>query len=318
MTIRGWLLSHLCAALFGFLLAVFLFSGGPHEKQQESSRESMELEIQQLKARLLTYQELKQRLDERIAHLLLRPSVEISPTVEIAPPPSPPDPAPTLIEQIPEAIPVAFDDAVALANFQGMADEVFRLIRGGEFESALATIRYLQWLLETDGDLNPLSEMRPLVQQASDQWSAYLMAALMTEPDMMVRFSLDLRNRAGKGEDIGAMAQLLTGGEVVQLALSGAVPVAPSTARSWLEALSQKRKAGRRLANSEIATLGQIPGPGPVNLLAEIWEFEKNRDPVIGALVQHDSPESRRLLQRLIFEISDRDLREALELWLKR
>ena len=92
MTIRGWLLSHFCAALFGFLLAVFFFSGDRPEQPSQHATEQLELEIQELKARLLSYQELRQRLDERIAYLLLKPSVDLAPTVDAAVP-APPAPA---------------------------------------------------------------------------------------------------------------------------------------------------------------------------------------------------------------------------------
>lgn len=317
MTIRGLLLSHFCAALFGYLLAFFFFSGGTPERPEENATEQMELQIQELKARLLSYQELKQRFEERIAYLLLKPPSDTSP-IQVETQPPAPEPPPVPIEETPREISLAFDDAVALANFQGMADEIFGLIRTGEFESAVATIRYLEWLMEADGELNPISGIRPLYQQASEQWTAYLMATLMAEPDMMVQFALDLRKREREGIDIGTLAQLLTQGEVVQLALAGAGAVAHSTEGSWVKELADKLEMGRRLSDAEIATLGQISGPGAVEVLATAWDSGKNRDPVIGALVQHRSPESRRLLQRLIFEISDRDLQAALELWLRR
>ena len=51
MTIRGLLLSHFCAALFGYLLAFFFFSGGTPERPEENATEQMELQIQELKAR---------------------------------------------------------------------------------------------------------------------------------------------------------------------------------------------------------------------------------------------------------------------------
>ena len=77
-------------------------------------------------------------------------------------------------------------------------------------------------------------------------------------------------------------------------------------------------RAGGHLRDSEIAGLCHISGPGTVEVLGMAWDSQKNRDEVICALVQVNSPESRRLLQALTFEIQDKRLREAVEMWLRR
>ena len=316
---RGWLLSHFLAVLFGALVAVFWFWGEEPAAPDRGEIHQLEAQVQELKARLLSHEEVKKRFDERIARLLLTKASAPKPEdVEV--------PAPSIDESVTSSgvstdrveVSLAFDEAVALANYRGMATEVFGLIRAGEFDVALETIQYLEWLVNANDDLNPLGEIQPLYREATGQWAAHLMSALLTEPDMMLRFALDLRQRRRDGVEIGELAQFLCHGDVAMLALSGGSPIDLATGRAWLEEMDNQLQNGGHLPDSEIAGLAHISGPQTVKVLKMAWESGKNRDEVICALVQVNSPESRRLLQQLVFEIHDRPFRAALEAWLGR
>lgn len=316
---RGWLLSHSLAVLFGALVTIFLFWGEQPESTESGEIQQMEAQLQELRARLLSHEEIKQRFDERIAKLLLEPGRVIKPeNNEVHQQVTDERPAAGDVVNDTVQVSLALDDTVALANYRGMATEVFGLIRSGKFDAALDTIQYLELLVNTDGELSPIGAVGPLYREAAEYWAVYLLSTLLTEPDMMLRFALDLRQRDRDGVEIGNIAQFLCHGDIAMLALSGAVPIDHTTGAAWVEEMRIQLRAGGHLRDSEIAGLCHISGPGTVEVLGMAWDSQKNRDEVICALVQVNSPESRRLLQALTFEIQDKRLREAVEMWLRR
>ena len=166
MTVRGLLITHLVAALFGGLLGVFWMSEAPDPPQVNDPLEQALVQIQEMRARAVSYQETKKRLDERIATLMAQKPLSsqesevVSPVDPVPPETSEPDPDSEIVARVS----LAFDDAVFLANYRSMAEEGYALSRLGEYDAALETMQYLDQILRSKGDVASIGPLEPLYQ----------------------------------------------------------------------------------------------------------------------------------------------------------
>jgi hypothetical protein len=319
MTVRGLLITHLVAALFGGLLGVFWMSEAPDQPLQNDPLEQALVQIQEMRARVVSYEETKRRLDERIARLMAQKALS-SQDSEVVSPADPEPPVTTDPDQdtsIVARVSLAFDDAVFLANYRSMAEEVYELIRLGDYDAALETMQYLDQVFSSRSEFASSEQLAPLYQEITEHWLPQLYARMVSEPDTMLRFCLDLRNRQRSGQKLGDLGKLLTEDHLLSLAVLGGGEISPEMSQLWLEEL-RGSAAGQGLGDSEIAALSYIEAPGVVELLEMSWNTGKNRKEIICTLVQIHTQESHKLLQQLVFEIEDEDLRGAVELWLQR
>jgi hypothetical protein len=317
MATRTILLTHLFAGLSGLLLGLYLGTGNPDPDVGNPPIEEAWNQVEELKARVLSFEEIKQRLDGRIALLLAQkrvvphPVPPVHPTAPLDPPlerPSADRLGPTL----------AFDDGVYLANYRAMASGVLDLITQGEFDAATETIEYLEEFLQLMRSGGPGQELGPLYQEAiENHWAPQLFATLIAHPDPMLQYALTLREKERSGENIGSMVQLLTEAEVCSMALLGGGEVSSETLSRWLDELEHCSRS-RGLRDSEIAALSYMGSPRAVDILELDWTRDSDAVEIISSLVQINTPESRNLLQDLLLEIKDEKLAVALEVWLQR
>ena len=319
MTVRGLLITHLVAALFGGLLGVFWMSEAPDQPLQNDPLEQALVQIQEMRARVVSYEETKRRLDERIARLMAEKALssQDSEDVSQADPEPPVTTDPDLDSDIMTRVSLAFDDAVFLANYRSMAEEIYELIRLGDYDAALETMQYLDQILSSNAALASIEQLEPLYQEITEHWLPQLYARIVSEPDSMLRFCLDLRNRQRSGQELGDLAEILTEDHLLSLAVLGGGEISPETSQLWLEEIRESA-AGQGLGDSEIAALSYIEAPGVVEVLEMAWDAGRNRKEIICTLVQIHTHKSHKLLQQLVFEIEDEDLRGAVELWLQR
>ncbi len=319
MTVRGLLISHLTAALFGGLLGVFWMSEAPDPPLVNDPLEQALVQIHEMRARVVSYEETKKRLDERIARLMAEKALSSQDSEDVSPadpePPVTTDPDPD--SEIVIRVSLAFDDAVFLANYRSMAEEVYELIRLGDYDAALETMQYLDQILSSKGEFASIEQLEPLYQEITEHWLPRLYARMVSEPDSMLRFCLDLRNRQRSGQKLGDLGKLLTDDHLLSLAVLGGGEISLETSQLWLEEIRESA-AGQGLGDSEIAALSYIEAPGVVEVLEMAWDAGKNRKEIICTLVQIHTHKSHKLLQRLVFEIENEDLRGAVELWLQR
>jgi hypothetical protein len=277
------------------------------------------VQIQEMRARVVSYEETKRRLDERIARLMAEkaPSRQESEVVSSADPEPPVTTDPDPDSEIVARVSLAFDDAVFLANYRSMAEEVFELIRLGDYVAALETMQYLDQVFSSRSEFASSEQLAPLYQEITEHWLPQLYARIVSEPDSMLRFCLDLRNRQRSGQELGDLAEVLTEDHLLSLAVLGGGEISPETSQLWLEEIRESA-AGQGLGDSEIAALSYIEAPGVVEVLEMAWDAGRNRKEIICTLVQIHTHKSHKLLQQLVFEIEDEDLRGAVELWLQR
>jgi hypothetical protein len=326
MKMRDWWFSHLGSALFGVLLAAFFLSGDPAESPDTGEVARLETELEELQARLLSFDGIQRRFEDRLAKLLLEKmllekaaaSQESSTATSVGEGDSGENqPDRVAVSPEPAPAPLALVEAGAVADFRGVTAEVLALIRAGDFSTALGALQQMDWWLETDGEIHPIGKISPLYREAASYWSAVLVAHLLAEPDMMLRFAVDLRQRQRSGQSIGELAELLSSGELALVAFSGPQLISSNTAQAWVSGLAKQVEQGRPLLQKDIATLSHISGPGAVEVLKKAWNFSTHRPSIVCALVQINTPESRRVLQDNRLEILDDDLGEAVELWLQ-
>ena len=321
--LSGWAFSHLCAALVGALVVASLFPESSQPTPQADPLQQARVEMEELRARILSFEEARKRLDDRIALLTveLAGARKQQQQPEPEPEPEPQEPLPDVGLEMVTARPIAFDDAVFLANYRGMADEVFQLVELGEFEAAAETILYLQGVLGNRAPLSvdgEMSALAPLFEEIDEHWMPHLFGALVASPEMMVRFSLELRGRERRGEDLGRIASFLAASESCSLAILGGGEISMETAGLWLDELLNKASS-EGLQDSEIASLCYLGNPsGAVQVLETAWDQGRNRQAIICSLVQINTPDSRKLLQELVFELDEGPVQEALDLWLQR
>ncbi len=317
----GWALSHLCAVLIGALVVASLFPEASQPTSQADPLQQARVEMEELRARILSFEEARKRLDARIALLTVELAGARKQQQETEPAPQPQEPLPEVGLEMVTARPIAFDDAVFLANYRGMADEVFQLVELGEFEAAAETILYLQEVLGNRAPLSvdgEMSALAPLFEEIDEHWMPHLFGALVASPEMMVRFSLELRGRERRGEDLGSIARFLAASESCSLAILGGGEISLETAGLWLDELLNKASS-EGLQDSEIASLCYLGNPTrAVQVLETAWDQGRNRQAIICSLVQINSPDSRKLLQELVFELDEGPVQEALDLWLQR
>ncbi len=317
MTVRGLLITHLVAALFGGLLGVFWMSEAPDPPQVNDPLEQALVQIQEMRARAVSYQETKKRLDERIATLMAQKALSSQEAEDV----SPADPdvveTPDPDSEIVTRVSLAFDDAVFLANYRSMAEEVYELIRLGEYDAALETMQYLDQILGDQGDFASIGPLEPLYQEITEHWLPQLYAQVVSEPDSMLRFCLDLRDRQRSGQELGDLGEILTEDHLLSLAVLGGGEISLETSQMWLDEI-RGSASGQGLGDSEIAALSYIEAPGVVEVLEMAWDSGKNRKEIITTLVQIHTVESHKLLQELVFEIEDEELMGAVEAWLQR
>lgn len=324
MKMRDWWFSHLGSALFGVLLAAFFLSGDPVESPDTGEVARLETELEELRARLLSFDGVQRRFEDRLAKLLLEKmllekaasSRENSTATRVSDRGENPSER-VVVSPDPAPAPLALVEAGAVADFRGVATEVLALIRAGDFPAALGALQQMDWWLETDGEIHPIGKISPLYREAASYWSAILVAHLLSEPDMMLRFAVDLRKRQRNGESIGELGLLLSSAEVVLVAFSGPQMIGVETTQAWVAELDEQIALGRPLQHNDIAGLSHISGPGAVEILKKAWSFRTLRPEIVCALVQINTPESRRWLQNKHLEIQDIDLRTAVGLWLR-
>ncbi|HIG04408.1 MAG TPA: hypothetical protein EYQ08_01550 [Planctomycetes bacterium] len=317
MATRTILLTHLFAGLSGLLLGLYLGTGNPDPDVENPSIEEAWNQVEELKARVLSFEEIKQRLDGRIALLLAQKQVvpQPVPSVEPTAPLDPPLERPSAERLGPT---LAFDDGVYLANYRAMASGVLDLITQGEFDAATETIEYLEEFLQTMRSGGPGQELGPLYQEAiENHWVPQLFATLIAEPDPMLQYALMLREKERSGEKIGSMVQFLAESDSCSLALLGGGDVSSETLSRWLDELEYCSRS-RGLKDSEIAALSYMGSPRAVDILELDWTRGSDAVEIISSLVQINTPESRNLLQELLLEIKDEKLAVALEVWLQR
>ena len=317
MAPRAILFTHLFVGLSGLLLGLYLAAGKPDPEVRNSSIEEAANQVAELRARVLSFEEIKKRLDGRIAVLMARPQQSPEPPLAIESPSPPDDP----IHEAPIARlapAMALDDGVYLANYRAMATGVLGLIEQGEFDAATETIEYLDEFLEAMKSGGPGQELGPLFQEVSDHhWLPQVLAALVTQPDSMLQYALVLRDRERAGKKIGSMVQFMAEADTCSLALLGGGEVSPATRSLWLDELEYCARS-RGLGHSEIAALCYMGSSRAVNILELDWDRDSNALEIVSSLVQINSPESRNLLQNILLEINNEDLAEAVELWLQR